>query len=334
MKTKLSVFVLLVALGISCDKADDFTPSYPEHPVNLTEINSQFDDFNSTSPIAGEISPICFSTNRSSAGLHYDILCTSLRIQFSKQSGVFSFTEERNLSLDEVALNRGLGEASAIINSQGDEWGPYLIKESIVGNGIDRYQSYIILYSSNKFGSHDIFMTENTNHSTYSNPLPIEFLNSEYDEAYVSIKDDSSELFFSSNRSGNWKIYTVELDSKVPLLQNLRSGSDLSVREFLEISSPYDDRCPFIFNDIIVFSSDREGGYGGFDLYYSIYKNGKWGTPINFGASINSAQNEYRPIIKSGSIDFANDIMIFSSDRVGGSGGYDLYLVGVSRDLK
>ena len=72
----------------------------------------------------------------------------------------------------------------------------------------------------------------------------------------------------------------------------------------------------------MVFTSDREGGYGGFDLYYSLFTNGQWTTPVNFGEKINSANDEYRPITFS----FNNiDMMIFSSNRPGGKGGFDLY---------
>lgn len=33
------------------------------------------------------------------------------------------------------------------------------------------------------------------------------------------------------------------------------------------LSSDYNDKCPYIYEDIMVFASDREAGYGGFDLY-------------------------------------------------------------------
>jgi hypothetical protein len=80
----------------------------------------------------------------------------------------------------------------------------------------------------------------------------------------------------------------------------------------------------------IVFTSNRPGGYGGFDLYYSVYSNGQWGKPVNFGNKINTAYDEYRPIATS--IDgFDNNFMIFSSNRPGGKGGFDLYYVGIEK---
>lgn len=38
----------------------------------------------------------------------------------------------------------------------------------------------------------------------------------------------------------------------------------------------------------MIFASDRPGGYGKSDLYISVHRDGKWGTPVNLGPSVNS----------------------------------------------
>ena len=78
----------------------------------------------------------------------------------------------------------------------------------------------------------------------------------------------------------------------------------------------------------MVFASDRPGGMGGYDLYYSVFQKGKWRSPVNFGPKVNTQYNEYRPILGSNSA-FTNNFMIFSSDMPGGKGGYDLYFLGL-----
>ena len=80
----------------------------------------------------------------------------------------------------------------------------------------------------------------------------------------------------------------------------------------------------------MVFTSDRPGGYGGYDLYYSFYNGNEWGEPINFGEDINTAYDEFRPVAVQ-VYEFKNDLMIFSSNRPGGMGGYDLYYVGIDK---
>jgi len=91
------------------------------------------------------------------------------------------------------------------------------------------------------------------------------------------------------------------------------------------INSSSEDKCPFIFKKYMLFTSNRLGGLGGYDLYYSIFKNGKWGSPVNLGPGVNSSSDEFRPILGYNA-DFSNMFMIFSSNRPGGLGGYDLYL--------
>lgn len=56
--------------------------------------------------------------------------------------------------------------------------------------------------------------------------------------------------------------------------------------------------CPFIAPDesYLIFSSDREGGFGSGDLYISFKdKNGEWQEAINMGSSINNDKQERFP---------------------------------------
>ena len=96
------------------------------------------------------------------------------------------------------------------------------------------------------------------------------------------------------------------------------------------LSSEFDDKCPSITNNILVFTSNRAGGYGGYDLYYSYFENENWCEPVNLGSEINTEYDEYRPITNS-LVNFENNMMIFSSNRPGGKGGFDLYYVGIRR---
>jgi hypothetical protein len=80
----------------------------------------------------------------------------------------------------------------------------------------------------------------------------------------------------------------------------------------------------------MVFTSNRPGGYGGYDLYYSKFDGQSWSEPVNFGEDINTEYDEFRPVALQ-VFDFKNDVMLFSSDRPGGKGGFDLYYVGIDK---
>ena len=69
----------------------------------------------------------------------------------------------------------------------------------------------------------------------------------------------------------------------------------------------------------MIFSSDRTGGYGQMDLWYSDWVNGDWSEPVNFGPVINTPFNEVFPAYKSGKL-------YYSSDRIDmGYGALDVY---------
>lgn len=70
----------------------------------------------------------------------------------------------------------------------------------------------------------------------------------------------------------------------------------------------------------LYFTSNREGGMGGSDIWYICKKqNGKWDyTPINAGTVVNTAGNEAFPYV-------VENTLVFASDGHVGFGGYDLY---------
>ncbi len=71
--------------------------------------------------------------------------------------------------------------------------------------------------------------------------------------------------------------------------------------------------------DIMYFTSDMPGGYGGKDLYRSVRRDGLWGAPENLGATINTEHDELYPSL------WGDSLFIFSSVRPGGLGGMDFY---------
>lgn len=74
-------------------------------------------------------------------------------------------------------------------------------------------------------------------------------------------------------------------------------------------------------NRTLYFVSDREGGYGGLDIWQSRFEQGRWQRPINLGNEVNTAGNETAPFIH-----FDNQTLYFSSNGHGGMGGNDLFI--------
>lgn len=73
-------------------------------------------------------------------------------------------------------------------------------------------------------------------------------------------------------------------------------------------------------NRDLYYVSNREGGYGGMDIWVSRFQDGLWQQPRNLGPEINTPGDETAPFIH---ID--NSTLYFSSTGHAGMGGADLY---------
>ncbi|NQY68236.1 MAG: PD40 domain-containing protein [Flavobacteriales bacterium] len=76
-----------------------------------------------------------------------------------------------------------------------------------------------------------------------------------------------------------------------------------------------------IDENVLFFSSNREGGYGGLDLYVTTKKrNGEWNEPHNMGPVVNTRYDEDAPYI-----DPNGRTLYFSSKGHSSIGGYDVF---------
>jgi len=73
--------------------------------------------------------------------------------------------------------------------------------------------------------------------------------------------------------------------------------------------------------NVLYFSSNRPGGYGGLDLYRVVrFPNGQWSLPANLGATINTKYDDDAPFIHP------DDVSLYFSSRGHETmGGYDIF---------
>lgn len=320
----LMISAFFVIIGLSgCLKKESPIPfptgTFPDSVFNLAGINSTYDDYNlDIHQINGSYSFI-FSSNRGSSGGQFDLVQGVISIAFSQTTGEFGVNSEMG---NDAFFTKLINKA----NTTGNDFGPMTLYSSV-----DGYE-YLLLSSVNIAGNLDFYYFKNrpvygTNLPDILGPFPIKLLNTIADDAYISFDSNQDSVYFSSNSGGNFDIFLQKKPSETAIDTwfNLNYSASTSVDS---INSSYEDKCPLIYKKVMVFASNRPGGMGGYDLYYSIFRKEKWSAPTNFGSRINTSSDEYRPIIGYHP-GFTNQFMMFSSNRPGGKGGFDLYFTGV-----
>jgi hypothetical protein len=334
--TNIVLILFITISNLSCDhscglygyKYND--GHLPDKVINLSDFNGEYDDYNSTAPSLGGLIPFCFSTNRNSNGKDFDVIYQPMNVNFDKNTGKLTITNEYGgwNSYREVysVIENGLNK----INTTGDEFGPYLIREW--GNNFPEFE-FLLLYATDVSGNFDIHYVFNKENAAFSDSKPIAYLNSEFNDLYPSFNSDYTKLYFCSDRENDvYNIFYSDFYAANGIIVAQFSDPVLpAIKMDTVLSGNYDDKCPYIYKGILLFASNRPGGYGGFDLYYSKLEFGRWIEPVNFGSEINTEYDEYRPIMFDEGVDRMRNMMVFSSNRPGGQGGFDLYFIGVQK---
>jgi hypothetical protein len=139
-------------------------------------------------------------------------------------------------------------------------------------------------------------------------------LRSGQDCSSCSLNNDGTFLLLYKTDNFDGNIYSSEF----------RNNSWTPVRKLNKnINTKYYESHAAISPDSknLYFTSNREGGRGGLDIYVSERDEaGDWGPAINLGDTINTVYNEDTPFIT-----LNDSILYFSSEGHSGMGGYDIF---------
>ncbi len=143
-------------------------------------------------------------------------------------------------------------------------------------------------------------------------------LNTAENEGAMSVSPDGRYIYFA-------KCNAKDGYGSCDIYRSKRVGNTFSKPENLgnAVNSNAWDSQPSIASDgrTLFFASNREGGFGQSDIWYSYLKDdGTWTKAKNCGHKINTAGNEITPYIHH-----SNTTLYFSSDSLIGMGGQDIY---------
>jgi outer membrane protein OmpA-like peptidoglycan-associated protein len=156
----------------------------------------------------------------------------------------------------------------------------------------ERTSNFLELTNPQKL--HSFKNVKNESGASYSNSLDGYFI--------------SSEQSYSKNAVSGSKLYFLPKEK----------GSIPQLIPFCDDNASYYH--PYFVDELnlLLFASNRRGGQGGLDVWYSYYHNGAWTNPANCGGQVNTSGEEVYPTF------FNNDIY-FSSNGWVPEKGFELF---------
>ncbi len=170
------------------------------------------------------------------------------------------------------------------------------------------------------FDKEDIFTAFSDGQGSWTEPESIaRTINSPFNEGTCSVTADGNILIFTScdapDSQGSCDLY---------IAYKVNGAWERPTNMGTHVNSRSWDSQPTLSADgrILFFSSNRRGGFGGNDIWYSVRQNdGSWSDAKNLGKSVNTAKDEISPFMF-----FNNEILFFASDGHQGFGGMDIFL--------
>ncbi|RLD22760.1 MAG: hypothetical protein DRI69_00010 [Bacteroidetes bacterium] len=285
----------------SCDVARIEMHGDPYYEISVMTVNSR----------SSEFAPFLF---------HDDILFSSLRTDIAIEQPRKTKNGRNSLSTVNavfIAQKHGANDVEHFKNAaQGDEVISH-VKYSEDGKWV-AYQKSDFREGQRLFdnrpGKLSLYIAKVASNGEWSDVKAFQHNGNEFSTGYPSFSPDGSVLYFASTRPGGfggWDLYISfrGLDGWTTP-HNMGNVVNTSGNEI----------APFYSDHKIFFSSDRHPGIGGFDIFKATSQEGQWNNVRSMGYPLNSPKDD---------IDFVWDptreIGYFSSNRIGTTGGYDIY---------
>ncbi len=124
--------------------------------------------------------------------------------------------------------------------------------------------------------------------------LPLKFNNPGYNIGQPSISPDGKYLYFASDMPGGLG------GSDIYYCESVNGEWNAPVNLGPAVNSSGTDNYPFFHQSgKLYFTSDRPGGLGGLDVYYTTLTAGTWDSPVRVPEPVNSASDDFAFVAQS-----------------------------------
>ena len=201
---------------------------------------------------------------------------------------------------------------------------PVLFRIEKLGDNINRFQINVnpavsgnrkVLAYTAKLGSNYRIMYSGKERGQWSDPIDItDEIEAGEDCQTSSLSYDGTTLFLFKENGGMADLFSSHFKDGIwSKIENL--GRNINTKYWES------NCCLSKDGKTLYFSSNRQDGYGGLDIYQSeLMSDGKWGEPKNLGNKINTPMLENNPFITED-----NKKLYFSSQGHYNLGGFDLF---------
>ena len=248
---------------------------------------------------------------------NYDVFdqvinCDEFNLNITANTSLDKLIKKNNFAFHQKKDSVFFDPVLLSINSDKDEYFPSMPIDTTI-------MIYTYRNKDLKFQDEDFYISRNQN-GIWSNPQKLgDNINSDYREGSLSVSLDGQDVFFASchrpDSYGGCDLYYSTLINDTLWSQSYNLGSS--------VNSKYWESQPSISADgnFLFFTSNRDGGYGGSDIWMSRKYNNAWLNPVNLGPFINTSSDEATPFLH-----YDNQTFYFSSKGHDGFGGFDLYV--------
>jgi outer membrane protein OmpA-like peptidoglycan-associated protein len=175
------------------------------------------------------------------------------------------------------------------------------------------------------------FISSSTSHANEKRVFSTS-LQTSFHDGPITFSEDGNVAYFTRSLSINKKLKnSIKSQNRLGVFKSTFDGEEWSnITPCNFNSNEYNVGQPCLSKDgkTLYVVSDKEGGYGGKDIYYSELIDGEFGPLINMGPKVNSVANEMFPSL------YASNQLYFSSDRAGGFGGLDFYITAIEENQR